>query len=337
MSRKTIPYSWEKIRDHLNHFWQYYLGIFLFISIFRLIINDQNQVLPDSINILFIILAGLSYLLNNILMSFRLCRILSHLDARTTCIQALSCHMGGMLLSDFTPGRSGYLSVAIFLKRRGISYEKGLASITGTFIYEFLFKLGLALFSLLFMYTTIFGNSMLVCCGATAGIILSLIIMYLLVVYPPDFMLTLGIRFNLVNRLLETGRECQNLHVKVPFVIFISAICWILRGFEWYCIAMAIGISSIQFFDALFLNPLLTLLSFVPISPSGIGFQESGIVGIFAILGVGLSLSLWFAILVRLIETGIDLIGIFEVFPQISTTLKKGVSLILNKRKVRLQ
>jgi len=331
MSRMTIPISWEKIRDHLNHFWQYYLGFFLCISIVRLIFTNQTIGVPDSINILFISLAGLSYLLNNILMSYRLSRILSHLDVRTTCIQAFSSHMGGMLLSDFTPGRSGYLSVAVFLKRRGISYEKGLASITGTFIYEFLFKLGLALFSVLFMYTTIFGNSILVCCVATAGIILSLIILYLLAVYPPDFMLNLGTRFNLITRLLDTGKECQNLHVKVPFVLFISGICWILRGFEWYCIAMAIGISSIGFFDALFLNPLLTLLSFVPISPSGIGFQESGIVGIFSVLGIGLSLSLWFAILVRFIETGIDLIGIFEVFPQISATIKKGVSLIMNR------
>jgi len=333
MSRTSSSLSWENIREHLNHYWQYYLGIFLFISIVRLVISEQTQMLSDSINILFITLAGLCYLLNNILMSFRLRRILSHLDVRTTFIQAFSSHMGGMLLSDFTPGRSGYLSVAVYLKRKGTSYKKGLASITGTFIYEFLFKLGLALFSVLFIYTTIFGNSMLLCCGATAGIIISLVIFYLLVVYPPDFMLTLGTRFNLVTRLLETGKECRNLHVKVPFVILISGICWILRGFEWYFIAMAIGISSIRFFDALFLNPLLTLLSFVPISPSGIGFQESGIVGIFSILGIGVASSLLFALLVRLIETGVDLIGLFEVFPQIPIQIKKSVAWLLNSRR----
>ncbi|HWQ63730.1 MAG TPA: lysylphosphatidylglycerol synthase transmembrane domain-containing protein [Methanospirillum sp.] len=332
MSNFVSPLSWEKIREHLNHYWQYYLGIFLFISILRLIFSGKTQVMPDSINIWFIILAGFSYLLNNILMSFRLRRILSHLDVKTSFSQVFSSHMGGMLLSDFTPGRSGYLSVAVFFNRKGIRYEKGLASITGTFIYEFLFKLGLALLSVLFMYTTIFGNSMLICCAATAGIIISLIILYLLVVYPPGFVLDLGQRFSFINRLLETGRECQNLHVKVPFVIFISGICWILRGFEWYCLAMAIGISSIQFSDALFLNPLLTLLSFVPISPSGIGFQESGIVGVFSILGIGLTLSLWFALLVRFIETGIDLIGLFEVFPQVPNAIKKGLSCLMGKR-----
>ncbi|WP_319579377.1 lysylphosphatidylglycerol synthase transmembrane domain-containing protein [uncultured Methanospirillum sp.] len=334
MSNLVSPFSWEKVKEHLNHFWQYYLGIFLFISILRLVMSDQTRVMPDSINFWFIILAGFSYLLNNFLMSFRLRRILLHLDVKTSFTQVFSSHMGGMLLSDFTPGRSGYLSVAVFFNRRGISYEKGLASITGTFIYEFLFKLGLALLSVLFMYTTIFGNSMLVCCSATAGIILSLVVLYLLVVYPPGFVSDLGSRFSIINRLLETGRECQNLHVKVPFVIFISGICWILRGFEWYCLAMAIGISSIQFSDALFLNPLLTLLSFVPISPSGIGFQESGIVGVFSILGIGLSLSLWFALLVRFIETGIDLIGLFEVFPQIPKVIKKSISCHKGKGRV---
>lgn len=333
MGKKHNPFSWDKVKEHLSHFWQYYLGLFLFISIIRLIFSNQTQVIPDSLNIWFIILAGVSYLMNNILMSYRLRRILWHLDVKTSFIQVFYCHMGGMLLSDFTPARSGYLSVAVFFNRRGIRYEKGLASITGTFIYEFLFKLGLALLSVLFMYTTIFGSSLLICCSATAGIILSLVAMYLLAVYPPGFVLELGTKFSIVNRLLETGKECQNLHVKVPFVIFISAICWIFRGFEWYCLAMAIGISSIKFSDALFLNPLLTLLSFIPISPSGIGFQESGIVGVFSILGIGLTFSLWFALLVRFIETGIDLIGLFEVFPQIPNLIKKGVTTHLRTKK----
>ncbi len=104
--------------------------------------------------------------------------------------------------------------------------------------------------------------------------------------------------------------------------------CWILKGFEWWFLGYALGISQLTgiWWLAFFLiHPLVTALAFIPITPAGIGVQEFGIVGILGLLGVAAPIAGVFALLARGLLIFEDLAGI----PQIV----KSTSLIFSHNK----
>jgi uncharacterized membrane protein YbhN (UPF0104 family) len=77
---------------------------------------------------------------------------------------------------------------------------------------------------------------------------------------------------------------------------------------------MAIGGAVVSIIDALLLNPLLTILSLIPITPSRLGIQEAGIIGILVLMGVSPAAGTAFVFLTRFIKIIIDLIGLKSFF-----------------------
>jgi SAM-dependent methyltransferase len=117
--------------------------------------------------------------------------------------------------------------------------------------------------------------------------------------------------------LFRYGDEGRTLHRISPFIFGISFLGWLLRGLEWYCIAAAVGMASFSLADGLFLNPLLTLLSLIPVTPAGIGIQEAGIVGIFLLFGVNQTAATYFALLTRFIEALVDALGLGNFYARV--------------------
>ncbi len=107
----------------------------------------------------------------------------------------------------------------------------------------------------------------------------------------------------------------------IPEIALVSTFSWILKGFEWYFLGLAIGITNIGWLGFFLMHPLITAFGFVPLTPSGIGFQEGAIVGIFLLLGVDIRLALAFAILSRGLLIIEDLIGV----PQIARSVQLGL------------
>jgi len=98
-------------------------------------------------------------------------------------------------------------------------------------------------------------------------------------------------------------------------------LSWMLKGFEWYFLGLSIGITNIGWLGFFLLHPLITAFGFVPLTPSGIGFQEGATVGIFLLLGVDIRLALAFAILSRVLLIVEDMIGA----PQIAKSAQRGL------------
>jgi uncharacterized protein (TIRG00374 family) len=107
----------------------------------------------------------------------------------------------------------------------------------------------------------------------------------------------------------------------IPEIAVITLFSWILKGFEWFFIGLSLGITNIGWLGFFLLHPLITAFGFVPLTPSGIGFQEGVIVGIFVLLGVDIRLALAFAILSRVLLIFEDLIGV----PQIAKSAQRGL------------
>lgn len=263
---------------------------------------------------IFLLLACCCYFLNNVLMSIRLKRILTYLGNKIRFRIVFLSHMSGMLLSDFTPGRSGYLYVAFAMNKKGIPLPKGLAAITSTYIYDLLFKIALAIVGVFYLYSNLTGMPT----GYIIYFILILLLLvlagYFFIMYPGPVLQDFCQKNKYLQYILDMGEQSRYIQKISPYIIFISFLGWLLRGLEWYFIALAIGGIFISLLDALLLNPLLTILSLIPITPAGLGIQEAGIIGILTVMGVTLTAATAFAFLTRFIEIVIDLIGLKSFF-----------------------
>src|SRR4030042_474944 len=111
-----------------------------------------------NLDLRFILLTGLCYFLNNLLMAYRIKKILFALGENIRFRLIFFAHMAGMFFSDFTPARSGYLYVALALNKHDIPLEKGLSTITSTYLYDLTFKMIVAILGAYFIYSYIFAE-----------------------------------------------------------------------------------------------------------------------------------------------------------------------------------
>jgi len=262
----------------------------------------------------FLLLACICYLLNNLLMSVRLKRIIAYLGNKVRFRIIFLSHMSGMLLSDFTPGRSGYLYVALALNKKGIPLPKGVAAITSTYIYDLLFKIVLAFVAVYYFYSTITGLPVGYIVYLILILLLVIIAAYFVIMYPGQVLHNLCQKNKYLKGILDLGVQSRAIQKISPYIIFISFLGWILRGLEWFFVAKSLAGVSLTLVQALLLNPLLTILSLIPVTPAGLGIQEAGIVGLLVLLGVSATAAAAFAFLTRLIEILIDLIGLKSFF-----------------------
>ncbi len=138
-----------------------------------------------------------------------------------------------------------------------------------------------------------------------------------------------GITRKVSNKIFAFQEEAYKIKNLIMPITVLTLISWIVKGVEWYFIGLALNITQISFLGYFFLHPLITALSFVPITPSGIGFQEGGIVGILYLLGVGADISVVFALLARFLLVIEDVIGAVAL----SRTGVKILEIISNIRK----
>ena len=83
-----------------------------------------------------------------------------------------------------------------------------------------------------------------------------------------------------MGKLEEYKDSSHSTRRAIPEISGLTFACWILKGFEWYFLGLALGITQIPWIAYFLIHPLVTALAFVPITPAGAGVQEFGIIGI---------------------------------------------------------
>ncbi len=302
-----------------------------------------------TIDVAYLLLAFLMYFGINVLFTVRLRRVLAKDGVKTSFGKTLLAHYAGMLTSDVTPGRSGYILTPAYLRDQNIPTSKSLSTVLGIQTIEFLVKViggvGAVIYLITYVptatWTQIFPQTIL---GINLGLIIALLGIAL--------MLTGAIllaaftwskkaislfdkiansrylkRFTggIMGKLGEYKDSSQSTRRAIPDISILTLACWILKGFEWYFLGLAIGITQIPWIAFFLIHPLVTALAFVPITPAGAGVQEFGIIGIFGLLGVAAGPAGVFALLARGLLIFEDLAGV----PQIV----KSTSLIFSRKK----
>ncbi len=249
----------------------------------------------------------------NLLFTVRLRRVLSREGIRTSFGKTLLAQYAGMLTSDVTPGRSGYVLTPLYLRDQNVPTSKSLSGILSIQTIEFMVKVagGIGAVVLLVQlvsaaswqnFEQLTGVNGLLVAGLGIGLMLAGAIVLAAITWSKRalnlFNRIATWRFlkrftgGLLGKLEEFRESSQNNRGAIPEITALTFACWILKGFEWYFLALALnlslGLSPVLTWLALFLiHPLVTALAFVPITPAGMGVQEFGIVGILGLLVYG--------------------------------------------------
>jgi uncharacterized protein (TIRG00374 family) len=274
---------------------------------------------------------------------------------KTSFGKTLLAQYAGMLTSDVTPGRSGYILTPVYLRDQNVPASKALSSILGIQTIEFLAKVIGGVGAVIYLVTyvpTLTWNLLFPQTVAGINIGLLIAIMGIALMLTGAIVLALFTwskraislfdkianskylkRFTggLMGKLEEYKESSHSTRRAIPEISILTFACWILKGFEWYFLGLALGITQIPWIAFFLIHPLVTALAFVPITPAGAGVQEFGIIGIMGLLlnvpahpemipVIGA-----FALLARGLLIFEDLVGI----PQIV----KSTSLIVTRKK----
>ncbi|MCI0503448.1 flippase-like domain-containing protein [Candidatus Micrarchaeota archaeon] len=273
-------------------------------------------------DLFLLILSLLSLLGMDLVMAYRISILLDGMKAGTGFMRILRSHFVGMLLADFTPSRAGYFATAATLRYNyGVPSEKALLSIFGPQIFDFAFKVVAGGLAILYLMIVFLGPGQGLVLMAGAVVIGAFIIVMLLVLFSKRFLGIFSFVRNLplLSRLYDVLVRMQgSSHVvvrKTPHILALIMVSWVFRSLSWYFAAKSVGISlGTEFPEVLFyffLQPLVTMLEFVP-SPTiaGLGLSESGTTLVFSLFGIPLAQAATFALIVRFKSTLLHLPGV---------------------------
>ena len=301
------------------------------------------------IKVQYLVVSFVCYFGINLLFAVRLRRVLGKGGVKTSFGKTLLAQYAGMLTSDVTPGRSGYILTPHYLRDQDVPTSKSLSGILSIQTIEFLVKVVGGIGAIILLIEIVPAANWLKF-GTLAGVNLGILIASLGVA----LMLTGAIilaaftwseraisifnrianwrflkRFTggLFGKLEEYKESSQKNRQAVPEIAGLTMLCWILKGFEWYFLALSLGISLglspvLTWFALFLIHPLVTALAFVPITPAGAGVQEFGIVGILGLLVTNPAMSgaiLAFAVLARGLLVVEDLAGVPQIVKSTST------------------
>lgn len=286
-------------------------------------------------NHIFLALALFAYFLMNLIFAYRIKYVLNALGRQLSFFKALAAQYGGMLASDFTPARSGYLTVPLILNVYEVPIETGLSCILGCQSIEFLIKMVGGLAAVLYLISKIYLTQELI-----AFSILGVALMFFgglaiaLSMWSKKIhnaIKKLGekpligkIISPILNKISSFQSEAEKFKSAILIVAFLTLISWVIKGLEWYFIGLALSITQLSFLDFFLLHPLITALSFLPLTPSGLGFQEGAIVGVLYLFKIPIETAVAFAIFARFLLIIEDILGVFPL-------TKVGVKIINSK------
>jgi len=297
------------------------ITLILYLSDFTKVVDIMKR-----INATYLLAAALLYFTLNLFMAYRITLVLKEVKARISFVEALEASLSGMLASDFTPARTGYFATAFLMNLNSkIPLGKAMLSILGPQLFEFSFKCiagSLALWYVMDLIAyRIGGEAGFLGMLLGIAVFMLMIIVMALLIFSRSFvrklslirMLPYGKRiYSLLSNMQKSSKAVRKL---APTITAIYLATWLIKSFEWLFLAKSVGMTiaspvpELLFFA--FLNPLVTMLQFIP-SPTlaGMGISEGGTAVILLLFGVPAYESVAFALLARSMNIAVDLLGI---------------------------
>jgi uncharacterized protein (TIRG00374 family) len=113
----------------------------------------------------------------------------------------------------------------------------------------------------------------------------------------------------LLNFIENLSRDFSDIKRYTPAIFIFTLLSWVVGGMAWWAIGMSLDV-NLPFYVFMLINPLISSLTFFPITPAGIGIAEAGNVLIFSYLGILPEKGFIFMLLDRSINLIISLLGL---------------------------
>jgi uncharacterized membrane protein YbhN (UPF0104 family) len=239
------------------------------------------------------LLAFAVYSITFLILSFRWRRILRALGEDLPFLVAYQAFAGGVLLSDMTPGKIGDLSRPLLVKDR-LALNKGIVSVVIDRYTDLLTSFSLGLVGMLFITRAgpyhLLGLAAILMIIASTSLIWfrrSLVVSLLRGRFP----IFMGITYSFEDAISHV-RGVRGL---VAGSVLITILAWITHALRIMIIARSIGF-DLPLPVLVLALPLVSALSLVPVTISGLGLVEGGLAALLAVIGLpavaGISIAL---------------------------------------------
>jgi uncharacterized protein (TIRG00374 family) len=220
-------------------------------------------------------------------------------------------HFFGYLVGQVTPGKLGYFSASYAFKKDNIPVSFSSSVLLLSQLVSFIVQMILAGFSVLYLASSLEVTGLIYMVLILGWTFVAIAITLIFLKYGMWKFTGLVKRLPLGIKILKftnnLNRDFTQIKRYVPILFIISLFTWIIAGISWWTFGKALNI-NLPFFAYLLLNPLISSLTFFPITPAGIGIAEAGNVLIFSYLGIGAEKGLIFILLDRSINLIISLL-----------------------------
>ncbi len=322
------------------------VSILLLYLLFRNINLSQAEHILAVTNLPMLATSVVFFILSSFAIGIALQSALKATDAAPPFGSTMLANFGGQLLSDVTPAKSGYFATPVLLNQiKGVPLEKGLMSVMSVGAGNFFVKATFSALALLYFINRIpatmmdssitnallVGIAILLVCGVGLTVLVwtNYFSGLLLRLCKLPLVGNLIRKLESIRQMFSKDKTAMRRSLKVIILSVIGSI--VFSGISLYLLAQAIGMTEPTFVDLLFMGPLTAAFMYVPITFAGLGLQEAAYV--FLLTGISsspdaiLPFAVTFALLIRLIATTTDLIGLPPL-------LKTGTGLLtsLNQR-----
>jgi len=288
------------------------LAIFLISFI---LYNLKIDVLIETIkevNVLWIMLGGFLIFICHLIIVSRIKYVLGKFHKLSTK-KVFWSHFFGYLIGQITPGKLGYFSMAYAFKKDRIPYSLSSSVLVLSQLISFIIQMIFSGICVIYLASAV-ETTGIIYMLLILGWVLNVIILTLLFLKYGTWKFTGIIKrlpkgMKLLNFINSLSRDFTDIKRYVPVIFILTLFCWLIGGIGWWAIGIGLDM-DLPFFVFMLLNPLISSLTFFPITPGGLGIAEAGSVLVFSYLGILPEKGFILMLLDRSINLIISLLGL---------------------------
>jgi len=283
------------------------LGIFIIFIL--IIILDPSKIITVllSMNFFYLIPAVFVYALTLFILSYRWQKILQDMGIRISLPEAYSAFVGGLLISDITPGRIGELSRPLLLEKNNQGSRSFLSVILDRSI-DLVTIILLGVFGIIFIIPGEKGKLIWALSIPVVAILLIIAAWHSRVFLQKIIQFFRLPALNTIFQKLEEGcTYIPSLKKMTLRSVLLTIVAWCGHTARFVIIAASLGY-SLQAMQVVFILPLVSVLSIIPITISGLGLVEGSLAFILSDMGIPLYAGLSIALLDRCVTVAFHLL-----------------------------
>ncbi len=254
--------------------------------------------------------SDIPYVIQSVIMGYRLSWAMKKSGVETSWKDGWLAHLFGMLGSDFSVGRTAYLSASLPFKS---ALAGNIGTVSALIVVDVMVKAGLGIISALYFFGFFgLGINPLLLLFAVA-VILAGGIFFVLIFNPRSIRYVRKIPYAgkiIMPYYTQFKTALESLKGHLFYLCLFPLMGWVLRGFEWWILGYAVGI-NMSFFTWFMLHPLLTLVRLVPVTVTGLGIFELTLIGTFP--NIVASKLVTFGILDMINNSFVDVFGLLSL------------------------